>query len=112
MPYDHTAVPRQTRAGGESQIESQWQRIWRAADSVRDCVAAFLIENGLRGAHAYIAETRSAHPEPNVFTFAATDGAAHASCKISASQIDRNQDDIAIFALLVAHCLYQRLTSH
>jgi hypothetical protein len=71
-----------------------------------------LSDNGLHDAHAYIVETRITHPEPGVFTFAAVSGATHASVKIRASQIDHNKGDIALFGLLVAHCLYQRMTSH
>jgi hypothetical protein len=66
--------------------------------------------HGLPDTHAYIVETRITHPESRVFTFAAIAGATHASVKIRVSQIDHNKDDIALFGLLVANCLYQRLT--
>jgi len=95
-----------------TQIESQWERIWRAAEGVKECIAGLLIDNGLHEAHAYIVEARITHPELRVFTFAVIAGTTHASVKIRATQIDHNKDDIAPFGLLVAHCLYQRLMSH
>jgi hypothetical protein len=92
-----------------SQIQSQWERLWRAAETVKDCVAASLIASGLHDAHAYIAETRISCPEPSVFTIIAIAGATHASIRVKASLMERNTDEARLFALLVAQCLYQRL---
>jgi hypothetical protein len=91
------------------QIELRWEHIWSTAEGLRDYVAAHLIGSGLTDAHAYIVETRICRPEPAVFTFAAIAGATQASIKIKASQLERNSDEVALFALLVAQCLYQRL---
>jgi hypothetical protein len=109
MSRDHSAGVFQMPPGSETQIESKWERIWNAAEGVRDRVAALLIGSGLHDAHTYIVETRITRPESGVFTFAAIAGATHASIKINASQMERNTDDVELFALLVAQCLYQRL---
>jgi hypothetical protein len=93
-------------------MEPNCERIWTAAESVRDRIAAFLIEKRLGDSRAYIAESRYSHPKPIVFTFGAIAGVTRASIEIRASQIDHNKDDITLFALLVARCLYQRLTNH
>jgi hypothetical protein len=111
MPYHYSAGSLGTPAGRETRTESRWERIWSAAEGVRDCIARRLIDGGLHDAHAYIIERRTTCPEPAVFTFAAIAGATHASIKINASQIERNTDEVALFALLVAQCLYQGLES-
>jgi hypothetical protein len=92
-------------------MDSKHERIWIAAESVRNRVASFLVEKKLGDTRAYISESRDSHPDPTVFTFGAIAGAAHASIEIRASQIEHNKDDVSLFALLVARCLYQRLTS-